>query len=212
MKGLLIFFSGVAVGAIGSMLYIQKFVIPELREEVEKEQSATIVSDIPEDPKEKETEEPETISYPYDSNAKERVNEIKKEQHYLDYTKFTSVTDVPEAKFKEKEEKSEAVVTEEEQTAPYIIDEESFDEFSGYRAITFEVYSDGVIIDSETQEELDADPELVFGKTAVDALENDPSGIVCVRDDTKKCDYRLERIDYPADGPDISSPPEINWG
>lgn len=218
MKNLWIFLSGVAVGAVGSMFYVKKFVIPALRTELEKETSEEIPdleTPTKEEPEEDNREEWVAVT---DSEAKERVKEIQKEKQYLDYSKFSgTVTSVsgaitPEA---EKGKETMTVVSDEEQTEPYIIDEESFDEFSGYRAITFEVYSDGVVIDDESEEELDADPELVFGKTAMDALDKEPTGVICVRDDSKKCDYRLERKDYPANGPIDTlpfEPPEIDWG
>lgn len=215
MKSLWIFLSGVAVGAVGSMVYIKKFVIPALRTELEKEKSEEIPDLEMENVKKPEEDESEWVTVT-DSEAKERVKEIQKEKQYLDYSKFSgTVTSVsgavtPEA---EKGKETMTVVSDEEQTEPYIIDEESFDEFSGYRAITFEVYSDGVIIDDESEEELDADPELVFGKIAMDTLEKEPTGVICVRDDSKKCDYRLERKDYPANGPMIDilyDAPEID--
>lgn len=217
MKSLWIFLSGVAVGAVGSMVYIKKFVIPALRTELEKEKSEEIPDLEMENVKEPEEGESEWVTVT-DSEAKERVKEIQKEKQYLDYSKFSgTVTSVSSAVTPEAEKGKETmtVVSDEEQTEPYIIDEESFDEFSGYRAITFEVYSDGVIIDDESEEELDADPELVFGKLAMDTLEKEPTGVICVRDDSKKCDYRLERKDYPANGPIDHlpfEPPEIDWG
>ena len=182
---------------------------------MEKEQSEEPVEDIPERPAVIVEEVDDWTGT--DPDAKERVNEIKKEQKYLDYSKFSgNVADLKVTLDGSKStETTNSPVSESETAAPYIIDEESFDEFSGYRAITFEVYSDGVILDDETEEELDADPELVFGKTAMDELERSPEGVVCVRDDTKKCDYRLERKDYPANGPINTlplEPPEIDWG
>lgn len=217
MKSLWIFLSGVAVGAVGSMIYVKKFVIPALRMELEKERSEEI-PDL-ETPTKEELEEGNREEWVAvtDSEAKERVKEIQKEKQYLDYSKFSGTASsissavTPEA---EKEKAIQTVISPEEQTEPYIIDEESFDEFSGYRAITFDIYSDGVILDDESEEELDADPKLVFGKTAMDALEKEPTGVICVRDDTKKCDYRLERKDYPANGPIdvLLDPPEVHWG
>ncbi len=212
MKNLLIFLGGVAVGAVGSILYVQKFLLPELRKEVEKEQSEEIPipTDYHYDISDESNEEDSIHSR---DDMKEIVNEIRQEKQYLDYTKF-SPSEPLKVTFKAEEKTEENNDISESYSGPYVIDEESFDEYSGYRAITFEVYSDGVILDDETEEELDADPELTFGKTAWEMLEKSPTGVVCVRDDARKCDYRLERKDYPADGPDDVLPPgpEIDWG
>lgn len=221
MKNLLIFLGGVAVGAVGSMLYVQKFLLPELRKEVEKEQSEEIPVpteyryDISEDAKEEVVSE---LSKVTTEAMKEAVKENRenRDKQYLDYTKFSGPEMTVTLTTEEKKPEKAMDISEntDEHTEPYIIDEDSFDEYSGYRAITFEIYSDGVILDDETEEELDADPVLTFGKTAMDALEKSPDGVICVRDDSKKCDYRLERKDYPADGPIDVLPPgqEIDWG
>ena len=214
MKNLLIFLGGVAVGAIGSMLYVQKFLLPELRKEVEKEQSEEIP--VPTEYRYDISDEEEEVPEPPHGSVKEMVNAAKQEKQYLDYTKFSGPELPVTLTTEEKKPEKTIDISEntDEHMEPYLIDEESFDEFSGYRAITFEIYSDGVILDDETEEELDADPELTFGKTAMDALEKSPEGVICVRDDSKKCDYRLERKDYPANGPIDTLPPghEIDWG
>lgn len=214
MKGFAIFLSGAVLGAAGSALYFALRVAPEMRKTAVDEAMKIAEEEVKKElhdyaPDASETDE-HTVVKEDPSELKRKVREALKTD-YLDYTKFSGEVaveekDISEAKGSESTERGGEV--------PYVIDEGDFDEYSGYTCLTFEVYSDGVFIDAASEEELDADPELVFGRDALDELEKSISGIVCVRDDSKKCTYRLERKDYPANGPDDILPPgpEIDWG
>ena len=202
MKGLLIFLSGVGVGVVGSVIYMKKSLIPDLidqiREDMWKEQQA-LKSDKPADydyeAEDEETEEVGKIILT-DKAKKKKVNTVN-----TDYGKFSGGTaSMPQPK--EEPKKEEMTQTEIGGLDPYLIDEQSYDGYSSYKAHAFEVYLDGVVVDMETEEILDADPDLIFGKTAMTELMSSAEGVVYVRDDTKKCDYRLERRDCSFDGPD----------
>ncbi|MBE6724917.1 MAG: hypothetical protein E7576_06945 [Ruminococcaceae bacterium] len=198
MKNVLIFLSGAVFGVIGSMLYVKKYLIPALREDLEQEaeekaQAGPGVCYIPETEDEPEKEE----TYPGDPVVTEKKNPSTRVAAVnVDYSKYSRETEeissVPAAE-------PETTVT--ENTEPYLIDAGSFDEYSNYRAHNFTMYADGIIIDDETEEILDADPELVFGKTALEELKTSADRVVYIRDDSKKQDYSLERSDYPFNGP-----------
>lgn len=214
MKGFVIFFSGVVLGAAGSALYFALRVAPEMRKTAVDEAMKVVDGEINNRLHDYAADVSETDEHAVvkenPSELKRRVKEALKTD-YLDYTKFSGEVAVDE---KDISDNKGSESTERGGEVPYVIDEGDFDEYSGYTCHTFEVYSDGVFLDAVSEEELDADPELVFGRNALDELEKSISGIVCVRDDSKRCTYRLERKDYPANGPDDILPPgpEIDWG
>ena len=83
--------------------------------------------------------------------------------------------------------------------------------YADYTSNSFIMYSDGVVLDDETEEILDEEPVKVFGKTALDELNKGDTSLIYIRDDTKKKDYALERRDYPFDGPEGLSPGDDDW-
>lgn len=226
MKGVLIFFGGVLVGIGSSFIFVKKKLIPSLREEIKKECNDVIyyendifadvdgdddeVLEIVNEPvtptvnKKKEAPKPETDYTVYFSNSKK---EKKKEQEKQD---DEDKTVEEELKKKYLSQESETDIS---GVGPYVIDEGSFDEFSDYTAHTFLLFSDGIVIDDETEEVLDADPKLIFGETAFEELKkpNNP-GMVYVRNDETKSDYCLELRPYPFDGPDTPPIKLDDWG
>lgn len=199
MKGLLYFLTGAAVGAIGTFFYIQKYVIPQvkddiLREKAEEEQAESPKAPIivPKDNSDEGEEKPmvsdhaNRIAY----NAKPVVDY----SNYSNYSKDPSTITVTTSEASKDDTEDPPY----EGGTPYLIDADSFDELT-YTSHRFVLYSDGVVIDDDTEEILDEDPELVFGKTAMDAIKEED--IIFVRNDEKRQDYSLERRDYPFDGP-----------
>lgn len=211
MKNLLIFLGGVATGAVCSLLYLNKYVIPELRKEAEKEQEAKTEYDISEEEKPgfdyaEGSEEPDVVVRGDD--AKKLVKDMASKKDYHDYTKYSAGEESKGEEPEEPDDEDAEAVS----SGPYIIDEDELNEYSSYHTFTFDVYSDGIFMDAETEEVLDADPLATFGETAIEELKKHP--IVCVRDDTRKCEYRLENKDVPFNEPDdiLAPPPEIDWG
>lgn len=203
MKGLFCFLTGAAIGAIGTFLYFQKFVVPEIKADIlknEEEKQQAVVNKIinaginPFDVlKNGEKKEEELVISDYATRTE------KTQKVLVDYTNYSRDPETATITVKE-EPKEEA--DKENYGTPYLIDPDSFDEFSpSYTAHAFVIFSDGVVIDDETEEILDEDPELVFGKTAMDELDKGDIDIVYIRNDEKKQDYSLERRDYPFDGP-----------
>lgn len=203
MKGLLIFLAGAAAGAIGTLIYVRKKLVPEIKDEMYRLAEEELQMNSP---------EPTYDASEYVSEDKEPQPVIKTvklpTQTYVTATDYTnySKTAVVANKFVEVQEQKAEVepepnATQSGGTDPYLIDAGSYDEYSDYNAHTFVMYSDGVVIDDESEEILDADPELVFGKTAIEILKSGKEDIVYVRDDSKKQDYSIERNDFPFDGP-----------
>lgn len=213
MKSALYFLAGIAVGALGTFLYVQKYVIPEIKDNIRKEENELT-----------QAEEQTQVSYTNESVEEDPVvsdyasrthtQTVKGEfKDYSNYSRdpehtFMSETSSTEASLKENTGSNSDAGT------PYLIDAGSFDEYSGYTAHTFVIFSDGVVIDDESEEILDEDPELVFGKTAMDVLTSGKEDIIYIRNDEKRQDYSLERRDYPFDGPEqtflINDPND--WG
>lgn len=198
MRGLLYFLTGAAVGAIGTFFYIQKYVIPQVKDDIsreiaEKEQAephkAPIV--VPKDDHDGDEDEEKLV-------VSDHVNRIaynaKPAVDYSSYSKDPSTITVTTSEALKDDTEDPSY----EGGTPYLIDANSFDELT-YTSHRFVLYSDGVVIDDDTEEILDEDPELVFGKTAMDAIKEED--IIFVRNDEKKQDYSLERRDYPFDGP-----------
>lgn len=206
MNKFVAFLCGLAIGAGGTLFYVKKWLIPELKNEIEdelyrdKEENLVNVEDI-------------CASYDNVSDNNEYefiVNSVNKpdvevktydgvQAVTVDYSRY-SKSYSEETKKQMDEETSNAEVTEVGGTDPYVIDANSYDEYSNYKTHSFELYSDGVIIDTDTEEILDADPMQVFGATAMDLLYNGEEPTVFVRDDSKKMDYCIERIDFPFNG------------
>lgn len=201
MKGLICFLTGAAVGAVGTFFYIQKYVIPQIKDDILQENAE----------KEPEKEqgdikrfaaptEDDSVPDPVVSDYASRTSaQAKVLVDYSNYSRDPSTT-ITTATVNEtpKEEIKDATA---DGGTPYLIDANSFDEFSSYNAHAFVLYSDGVVIDDDTEEILDEDPELVFGKTAMDVINSGKEDIIYIRNDEKKQDYSLERRDYPFDGP-----------
>lgn len=207
MKNLLIFLGGVAVGIVSTAIFVKKKLVPDLVEEIERK-NGEAASDYAEYWAEDDTVE--TAEYKEESILEAPVK-VKKTGKPVatDYTSFSKETEKKDTGKKVVEPNSS--VPEETPsggTEPYLIDASEFDMFSNYQAHQFVMYADGVVVDDETDEELDADPELVFGVTAMEALKKD--NIVFVRDDSKRQDYCVERRDIPFDGPDYPDP-EDDW-
>ena len=193
MKGLFCFLTGAAIGAIGTFLYFQKFVVPEIKADIlkDEEEKAQAKIDVP--VVHVDDKEEELVISDYTTRTE------KTQKVLVDYTNYSRDPEAATITVKE-EPKEEA--DKENYGTPYLIDPDSFDEFSpSYTAHAFVIFSDGVVIDDETEEILDEDPELVFGKTAMDELDKGDIDIVYIRNDEKKQDYSLERRDYPFDGP-----------
>ena len=200
------FLLGLAVGVGGSAFFVKKWLIPDLKEEIENEMYRDREDDLA-------TSNDIRASYDDVSEANEQefisnsVNkpDVKVETFNdvqavkVDYSRY-SKSYSEDTKREMDEETANMETTEIGGTDPYVIDANSYDEYSNYKSHSFELYSDGVVIDSETEEILDADPEQVFGSTAMDILRNGEEPTVFVRDDSKKSDYCIERIDFPFDG------------
>ena len=217
MKGLLIFVGGFATGVVATLLYVKKKVLPDMREEVEKQCKEEVDDDI---------FGSFTAGYSGSDDVLDIVNEPKmrpitgakeKSGKPTDYTKCfkdekqnvdaVSKTEVKKEK-KETEKKPGHDIL---GVGPYLIDADEFDNYSDYRARTFLLYSDGVVLEDEVEEILDADPELVFGKQALEELQKpENGGMVYVRNDETKSDYCLELRSYPFDGLEPPSPSD-DW-
>lgn len=194
MKGLFCFLTGAAIGAIGTFLYFQKFVVPEIKADILKEEEEKAQANIDVPVAHVDDKEEELVISDYATRTE------KTQKVLVDYTNYSR--DPEAATITVKEEPKEEEADKENYGTPYLIDPDSFDEFSpSYTAHAFVMFSDGIVIDDETEEILDEDPELVFGKTAMDELDKGDIDIVYIRNDEKKQDYSLERRDYPFDGP-----------
>ena len=207
MKNLLIVLGGVAVGVLSTAIYVKKKLVPDLVEEIERK-NGEAASDYAE--YWTDGDETETDDYKEDGVLEAPVK-VKKTGKPVatDYTQFSKESEKKDDGKKVVEPNNSAPEeTHIGGTDPYLIDASEFDMFSDYQAHQFVMYADGVVIDDETDEELDADPELVFGTTAMDALKKEE--VVFVRDDSKKQDYCIERRDIPFDGPDYPDP-EDDW-
>lgn len=210
-----VFLGGVAVGGLGTFIFMTKSVIPKLKREirirtVNELQGAEFMDG-----------EDLLMGESYDSRQDERIviteNPVKaassnnsvsaQSVDYSGYSKASASSTPVSAPAPAPEEDEELDDMDREYVyghiEPYIIDEGSFDEYSSYRSKTFEVYTDGVIFDVEADEILDADPVSVFGSSIMEDFMSYKSreDVICVRDDAKKFDYRLERRDVPFNGP-----------
>lgn len=206
MNKFVAFLCGLAVGVGGSAFFVKKWLIPDLKEEIEnelyrdKEDALATSQDIRASYNDiSESNEQEFISNSVNKpdvkvETRDDVQAIK-----VDYSRY-SKSYSEDTKREMDEEAMGAETTEIGGTEPYVIDANSYDEYSNYKSHSFELYSDGIVIDSETEEILDADPEQVFGTTAMDILRGGEEPTVFVRDDSKKSDYCIERIDFPFDG------------
>ena len=206
MKGLVCFIAGATFGALGTLIYVKKRVIPEikddLRKELEEEQQAYEESsaDISEGYKPKVVESGTVIIDSSDTKIAGTYN-----THSVEYTNY-SKDPVTTVETKIEEPKEEKNVEE-----PYLITAAEFEMYADYTSNSFVMYSDGVVLDDETEEILDEEPVKVFGKTALDELNKGDTNLIYIRDDTKKKDYALERRDYPFDGPEGLSPGDDDW-
>lgn len=209
MKEPMIFLCGVVVGVVGSMIYIKKKLVPALTEEIkiklaEEDAEPVDISDV--EGLHDYIDDDEDNEYVLTDPAVRVKRKPVKEQN-TDYSKYAKAFEKKIAE--EPTDENAKELTEIGGTDPYVIGENEFDERSSYQAHAYEIYSDGIVFDVESREILDADPEVVFGKTAMEALSEHPDGVVYIRDDSKKRDYRLERTDYPFD--ERLDEPGVEW-
>ena len=208
MKGAMIFICGFLTGSLATLFYVKKRVIPALKEELEKEYERDAAGDILEASAAADsyTDEEQILTdtgAPTSGKVSVKTAPNGVQTVKVDYTMYSKDerVDVPDPG-----KVPQVVVEQPAEELPYVIDANSYDEYSDYTAHCFVIYSDGVVIDDDTEEILDADPMEVFGETAMIQLNNADDNMVYVRDDTKKTDYCLERRDYPFDGPEHYEP------
>ena len=208
MKGAMIFICGFLTGSLATLFYVKKRVIPALKEELEKKHERDAAGDILEASvaADSYTEEEQILTdtgVPASGEVVVKTAPNGVQTVKVDYTVYSKGE---EGDISTQSKAAQVTVEQPAQELPYVIDANSYDEYSDYTAHCFVIYSDGVVIDDDTEEILDAVPMEVFGETAMIQLNNAEDNTVYVRDDTKKTDYCLERRDYPFDGPEHYEP------
>lgn len=208
MKGAMIFICGFLTGSLATLFYVKKRVIPALKEELEKEHERDTAGDILEASAAADsyTDEEQILTdtgVPTSGKVSVKTAPNGVQTLKVDYTVYSKGE---EGDISAQSKAAQVTVEQPAQELPYVIDANSYDEYSDYTAHCFVIYADGVVIDDDTEEILDADPMEVFGETAMIQLNNADDNMVYVRDDTKKTDYCLERRDYPFDGPEHYEP------
>lgn len=91
---------------------------------------------------------------------------------------------------------------------PYSIPPDDLGEFEEYSVITLIYYSDGVLAD-ELDEEVD-DVEGAVGDNLEDKFGEYEDDVVCIRNDSRKCDYEIIRDERPYSEV-VQDRPHINW-
>ena len=213
-KNVLIFLGGVAVGVGGTMLWVVKKLVPELREEATRKAQEEIhtfpdYSEYLYD--EEEAEKPEKDEPPAPSASEMKAQaQANRTAPAVDYSKYAPKTEkkVEENPARKKPENAPAPRNEIERgiDEPYLIDQSEYDIRGDYRAHSYTIYANGVVVDDDTDEAVDIDPHKKFGKTAMEELAK--GDIVYVRDDTAKYDYRIEQSDFDYEPPDDDD----DWG
>lgn len=204
MKGVIIFLSGVAVGALGTAIWTMKKLVPEMREEAAREARESM-REIPdysmyltdeedtEDSGKEEEPAADDVPAPAPSEVKKAVQE-NREAPKVDYSRYSD-----KKKAERKTEKKESADNSEEQE-PFVITPSEFNIRGGYLAKAYSIYQNNVIIDDDSDEMVDINPLDVFGKTAMEELKKE--GIVYVQDDANKRYYRVEEMECDYEGPD----------
>lgn len=213
-KNVLIFLGGVAVGVGCTALWVAKKLVPELREEATRKAQEDIYtfpdySEYLNDEEEEKKPNDEEPSAPPASEMKAQA-QANRTAPAVDYSKYAPKTEkkVEENPARRLNENIPAPQTDIERgiEEPYLIDRSEFDIRGDYRAHSYTIYANGVVVDDETDETLDIDPEKKFGKTAVEELKK--GDIVYVRDEANKYDYRIEQSDFDYEPPDDDD----DWG
>lgn len=224
MKSVIIFLSGVAVGALGTALWTVKKLVPDLREEAARKAQEE-VREIPDysqyltdddEAEEGDEEKGDDIPLPPPSEVKKAVQE-NRETPSVDYSRYAEYQDKttqkkPEEKpVEEKAKKSRKPETEveHEDNGPYVIDVSEFDIHGDYKTHSYTIYANGIIVDDDRNQVVTFNPEKVFGKTAMDELQKE--GLVHVRDEVRKREYRIEMYDFDYEGPDPEDE-DYDWG
>lgn len=207
MKNVLIFLAGLATGAVGTLIYVRKCVVPAMRDEIAREESEREHADFDYSEYYDDSEVTETGSgteLPEKPKTKAPGKKLEAKADRVDYTAYSKEGD-------DKPEKKESLEDKYKLSAddggfePYVIDASEFEVNPNYTSHSFYYHSDGVVVDEDSGERLDGDPELIFGDTALRELEE--NGIVYVRDDTKKQEYVIEIVNAPY-GTNIFDEPE----
>lgn len=81
---------------------------------------------------------------------------------------------------------------------PYIISPDEYGDMDDYETMSLNYYSDGVLADD--WDNVVDDPEDAIGGDAINRFEEYNEETVFVRDDTRKFDYEVVRIDKPFKG------------
>lgn len=206
MKGVIIFLSGVAVGALGTAIWTLKKLVPEMREEAAREARESM-REIPDysmyltDEEDTEDgskeEEPAADDIPGPAPAPSEVKKAVQENREapkVDYSRYSD-----KKKAERKAEKKETAESAEEQE-PFVITPSEFNIRGGYLAKAYSIYQNNVIADDDSDEMVDINPLDVFGKTAMEELKKE--GIVYIQDDANKRYYRVEEMECNYEGPD----------
>lgn len=208
MKGVIIFLSGVAVGALGTALWTMKKLVPEMREEAAREARESVYEFpdysmyLTDDKNEEDGEEKEPdggdIPAPIPSEVRSEVKKAVQENREAPKVDYSRYSDKKKAERKV-ETKAPAESTE-EQKEPFVITPSEFNIRGGYLAKAYSIYQNNVIIDDDSDETVDINPLDVFGKTAMEELKKE--GIVYIQDDANKRYYRVEEMECDYEGPD----------
>ena len=227
MKSVIIFLSGVAVGALGTALWTVKKLVPDLREEAARkaQEEAREIPDYSQyltdddEAEERDEDKEDDIPSPPPSEVKKAVQE-NRETSAVDYSRYS---DKPGESEKKSEKKPEEKPVEEKakksrkpepevepgDNGPYVIDVSEFDIRGDYKTHSYTIYANGIIVDDDRNQVVTFNPEKVFGKTAMDELQKE--GIVHVRDEARKREYRIEMYDFDYEGPDPEDE-DYDWG
>ena len=211
MKGVIIFLSGVAVGALGIAIWTMKKLVPDLREEAVREAQESAhefpdysmyltdedTEDMEDSEKEEESDEngnPAPIPSEVRSEVKKTIHE-NREAPQVDYSQYSD-----KKKTERKNEKKAPAESASEKEEPFVITPSEFDIREGYLAKAYSIYHNNIIVDDDSDETVDINPLDVFGKTAMEELKKE--GIVYIQDDTNKRYYRVEEMECDYEGPD----------
>lgn len=224
MKNVIIFLSGVAVGALGTALWTMKKLVPEIREEAARkaqEEAREIpdysqyLEDDENEEQEEEADKKDDIPSPPPSEAKKTVQE-NRETPYMDYSRYGDEPAKPEkspeekpGEKKPKKSRKQEPEIEADDGGPYVIDPSEFDIRGDYRTKSYSMYTNGIIVDDDTGTVVDINPARVFGETAMKELEKED--VVYVRDEANRREYRVEMFDFEYDGPDPEDE-DYDWG
>lgn len=228
MKGLVCFIAGTTLGALGTLIYVKKRVIPEikddLRKELEEEQQAYETTTTADISKEYEPKVVDTGTVIIDTPNPSYAGAYN--THMVDYSTYSKGSDPAVnstvttqtihinssvAETAQDIQNNAEVKEEKNVEEPYLITAAEFEMYADYTSNSFVMYSDGIVLDEESEEILDEEPVNVFGKTALEELKKADVDLIYIRDDTRKKDYALERRDYPFDGPEGMNPGDDDW-